>query len=343
MRVIKPGKLVVSTKKRTKGVGEGVNSTEPGAQHKFAVWEDYVDVKKSKKKKAYQRDSSGDLVPVQGARSKAAGSLPEEEGEEENLAVAEEPAYIPRNDFEELEVRLGYTFSNRTLIETALTHRSALNFAERADYERLEFLGDAVLDLAVADLLSTQHPEAREGELSKMRAALVNTHALAAISRTLELGPYIRLGRGEMSSGGNDRPSILADVFEALVGAMYRDANYETVMAIVDRIFGTDLKEVTPSDPKTELQEFLHVAGCEPPSYLLEMMEGPEHSPTFITVVIVDGEIAGRGKGPTKKGSQQEAAKEALERLFVEAVPLKFKEGQDFFIEESLLTANPFG
>ena len=272
------------------------------------------------------------MVPAQAEIKSGSNEDVSRERPEEFVSV-----HQPRNDYEVLEERLGIAFSDRSLLSRALTHRSALGLKERADYERLEFLGDAVLDLSVAHLLSDLHPEAREGELSKMRAALVNTQALADIARKLELGPYIRLGRGELSSGGFERPSILADVMEAVIGAVYRDSKYEVALEMIERIFGTSLQEVTPFDPKTELQEALHAAGSEPPEYLLEMVEGPEHAPTFVTVVTVDGEIAGRGRGTTKKAAQQEAAAQALARMYWTTPAIELEDGQSELIDTALL------
>lgn len=220
-----------------------------------------------------------------------------------------------REEYPEIETRLGYSFQDHDWLERALTHRSVQGQGNRNDYERLEFLGDAVLDLAIADLLLKAHPDAREGELSKMRAALVNTSSLADAARRLELGRFVRLSRGELANKGYDRPSILADVFEAVLGAVYREGGYEPAYKCVEQLFGSELKTVTPRDPKTELQEVLHATGSEAPAYMLECVEGPEHAPVFISVVEVDGQIVGRGRGPTKKASQQAAAAEALERV----------------------------
>lgn len=325
MRVIKPGKLGVGAKaardtKSRKRVDSVVSARE--------VWDDYAPNKPSKKRE-YQKGPGNRMRPSPQPKQDTGVSAEPE-------VVVEEPMVEPRRDLEVLEERFGITFSDKTLLSRALTHRSALGIKDRADYERLEFLGDAVLDLSVAHLLSDIHPEAREGELSKMRAALVNTQALAEIARRLELSPFIRLGRGEMSSGGAERPSILADVMEAVIGAVYRDSNYEVALEMIERIFGSALTEVTPFDPKTELQEALHGSGSEPPNYLLELVEGPEHSPTFVTVVVVDGEVAGRGKGTTKKAAQQEAAAQALTRLRNLAEPLALVEGQTVFITEAL-------
>lgn len=229
----------------------------------------------------------------------------------------EEAAYRPfeGENLKTLEEKLGYTFVNKEWLQRAITHRSVQSRGLKNDYERLEFLGDAVLDLAVAQLLLDSYPDAREGELSKMRAALVNTASLADVARGLELGPYVRLSRGELASGGAERPSILADVLEALMGAIYKEAGYEASFQCVSRLFGERLRSVTPMDPKTELQEALHAAGSEAPQYFLECVEGPEHAPTFVSVVKVDGQIVGRGSGATKKASQQGAAAQALSRI----------------------------
>jgi ribonuclease-3 len=228
---------------------------------------------------------------------------------------ADLPKPLGKEEFYKIEQSLGYSFKDYKWLERALTHRSAQAKGVRSDYERLEFLGDAVVDLGVAQLLLDQHLEAREGELSKMRAALVNTTSLAEIARSMQLGAYIRLSRGEMVSGGADRSSILADVMEAVFGAIFREAGFDEAFKCITRLYGDKIKNVTPVDPKTELQELLHAAGRDAPDYLLECVEGPEHAPTFISIVQIEGNFAGRGKGATKKASQQEAAAEALSKL----------------------------
>lgn len=211
-----------------------------------------------------------------------------------------------------LEEKLGVKFKDIKLLEYALTHRST-----RGDihYERFEFLGDAVVDLAVAHLLFEAHPELQEGDLSKMRAALVSTSGLAEVGKEIGLGEYIRLSKQEIQSGGSERPSILADVVEAIFGALYTDSGFDVALQMARRIFSERAIKVTPLDPKTELQELLHTKGFEPPVYRLEFTEGPEHSPEFISVVEINGEVKGRGKGQTKKASQQSAALEALTLL----------------------------
>lgn len=217
--------------------------------------------------------------------------------------------------YSEIEARLGYTFLDKSWLERALTHRSAPSNGVRSDYEQLEFLGDAVFDLAVAHLLLDTYQDAHEGPLSKMRAALVNTASLADVGRRLSLSRFIKLSRGELASGAHERPSILADVVEALLGAVYREAGFSVAYECIARLLGEAVTTVTPRDPKTELQEILHARGTEVPVYKLECVEGPEHSPQFISIVEIGGEIVGRGKGSTKKASQQAAAEEALQAL----------------------------
>lgn len=246
----------------------------------------------------------------------------DDSGEDKKRDLPAELEPLGREEYEKVEERLNYKFKDLETLERAFTHRSVQQTRDsKADYERLEYLGDAVLDLAVAELLLDAHPTAREGELSKMRAALVNTSSLAEIGGEVGLNRFIRLSKGELASGGADRPSILADVFEAVMGAVYREAGFDVALKTAAGLFGSRIQTVVPRDPKTELQELLHATGSEPPSYLLECVEGPEHAPAFISVVEVDGQVVGRGKGPTKKASQQAAASEALERLRPDQTP----------------------
>jgi ribonuclease-3 len=218
-------------------------------------------------------------------------------------------------NYGEIEEQLGYTFKDRAWLERAFTHRSVHGGQSQGDYERLEYIGDAVFDLAVAHLLLVKHENASEGELSKMRAALVNASSLATIARRLSLGRYIRLSRSELANGANDRSSILADVLEALLGAVYFEAGFETARECIARLLGDAVLTVTPRDPKTELQELLHASGGAPPIYRIECTEGPEHSPVFVSSVEINGKIVGKGRGSTKKASQQAAAEEALMRV----------------------------
>ncbi|MCB0320394.1 MAG: ribonuclease III [Bdellovibrionales bacterium] len=236
------------------------------------------------------------------------------------------------NDFstdmiEGIEAHLDYTFSSKELLMEALTHRSAVGKGKRSHYEQLEFLGDAVFDLVVADLLLEAYPEAQEGELSKMRAALVNTESLAVIAKEIDLPKFVRVSRAERAQSGHHRPSILADVTESLIGAVYRDGGYEKAFAVVQKLIGQSIHTVDPIDPKTELQELLHTLAMEAPEYLLEQVEGPEHEPIFVSVVQVSGEVIGRGQGRTKKASQQLAAREGLTVLH-EKFPPQTKGGE---------------
>jgi ribonuclease-3 len=333
MRLIKPGKLGLNFRE-TKG-SKGSDAREPARERE--IWDDYASLKPANKKREYELGSGNRMVPKASPKHEKTPGAEEGEHESgtENGYRSDRPQ--PRMDYEVIEERLGFTFKDRSHLARALTHRSALGLKERADYERLEFLGDAVLDLSIAHLLSDLHPDAREGELSKMRAALVNTQALAQIAKSLEFGPFIKLGRGELSSGGAERPSILADVMEAVIGAVYRDSSYDEALKLIEHIFGTALEQVTPFDPKTELQEALHAAGSEPPTYLLELVEGPEHAPTFVTVVVIDGEVVGRGRGPTKKAAQQAAAAQALERLGSDVPAVELSEGQQVLIPAAIM------
>ncbi|MDD2944053.1 MAG: ribonuclease III [bacterium] len=325
MRRIKPGLIASSVggtaKRHERGSGASGESSR-------GISEELEESHKSKGRKTYSRTGQDRFVEEKKSRFGAPA---------QDTSGGAVDNYRPREDYEALEEIIGHSFSDRNLLERALTHRSALRGRDRTDYERLEFLGDAVLGLCVAHLLSDMHPDATEGKLSKMRAALVNTSALADIARKLDFGPFIRLGRGEVSSGGADRPSILADVTEAVFGAAYRDSSYDEVFQLVSRIFAEEIRQVTPYDPKTELQEVLHQTGSEIPSYLVELVEGPTHAPTFVVIVKVDGEIVGRGRGATKKGAQQAAAAEVLLRLIPSNERRELESGQNCFIEEFLL------
>jgi ribonuclease-3 len=211
---------------------------------------------------------------------------------------------------------IGYTFKDKSLLDRARTHRSVHALKNKTqDYEQLEFIGDAVLDLAVAHLLLERHPSMKEGDLSKLRAALVNTQSLAEVGRTIKLGKHLKLSRGEATTGGADRPSILADVVEAILGAVYRDGGFEASLAVVTKLFADLLENVRPVDPKTELQEVMHAIGCSAPVYKLIETRGPEHAPIFLSSVEIDGTEKGRGEGATKKASQQAAALVVLKTL----------------------------
>jgi ribonuclease III len=222
-----------------------------------------------------------------------------------------------------LEKELGYSFADASLLIRALTHVSYNREKSAGHNEVLEFLGDAVLDLAISDLLIRNFPDKSEGDLSKMRAALVNSAVLAEKAALLNLGPALRLGKGEDRSGGRDKPSILAGAFEALLGAVYRDSGYEAARRVVERYFAADVrgKKLGQHDYKTRLQEISQMLFRAPPSYRLVSETGPDHDKCFVTEIAVGGKVLGKGEGRTKKQSEQEAAKRALSELQRSGLP----------------------
>jgi len=217
----------------------------------------------------------------------------------------------------QLEKELGYSFADISLLVRALTHVSYDREKSAGHNEVLEFLGDAVLDLAISDLLIRSFPEKSEGDLSRMRAALVNSTVLPEKAAQLNLGPLLHLGKGEERSGGRGKPSILAGAFEALLGAVYRDGGYEAARRIVERYFTADVKEKSlgQQDYKTRLQEISQMLFHGPPCYRVVSESGPDHDKCFVTEIAVGGKVFGKGKGKTKKQSEQEAAKQALHKL----------------------------
>ena len=303
-------------------------------KNRFNIWDDHRDADVSKKKKEFVPIKNNEEKFVLASPStdswqlKAQAAKSKQTETDFKLDDTGEADPVVSAEMHNVETKIGYRFKNPSLLSTAFTHRSALGQNTRVDYERLEFLGDAVLDLVVAQLLCDNHMKAQEGELSKMRAALVNTQTLANFAKELGFSSYVKLGRGESSNGGANRPSILADVVEATVGAVFSDGGYASAFNVVKNMFGNSIKQVVPSDPKTELQEILHATGSESPQYLLKCVEGPEHSPNFVTVVLVDGEVVGFGNGATKKASQQEAAAFALTRIAPNADRILLKKGQ---------------
>jgi ribonuclease-3 len=216
-----------------------------------------------------------------------------------------------------LEKQLGYVFSDAALLLRALTHVSYGRGKQDGHNETLEFLGDAVLDLAVSDLLMRRFPDKTEGDLSKMRASLVNATVLAEKAAALRLGELLRMGKGEDRSGGRKKKSILAGVFEALVGAIYWDGGYEPARRIVERYFASDIQEgaLGQQDYKTRLQEISQMLFHEPPVYKLVAESGPDHEKRFVTEIFVGGKLLGRGEGKSKKQAEQEAAQKALAGL----------------------------
>ncbi|HKW79081.1 MAG TPA: ribonuclease III [Candidatus Limnocylindria bacterium] len=218
------------------------------------------------------------------------------------------------------EARARYRFRDRRLLETALTHRSYLHEhtdEKSGDFERLEFLGDAVIDLVVAERLYKRFPQLREGELTAIRASLVSGNALAPIGLRLGLPKAARLGRGEEESGGRDRPALAASLFEALVGGVYLDGGYDNARALVERAMSRELrglKAAPPKSGKTLLQEWVQAQHLALPRYLVVEVRGPEHQRDFRVAVEVDGRMA-EGQGASKREAEESAASALLRKL----------------------------
>lgn len=225
------------------------------------------------------------------------------------------PEPSPESGRSALEDTLGYTFARSELLEIALTHPSAA-IGSDAHYERLEFLGDAVLDLAIADLLMRQFPTAKEGPLSKLRASIVNARTLALKAQEIGLGELLKLGKGEEKSGGREKVSILAAAFEAVIGSIYTDGGLAPARRVVEQLFANDVGgPAAERDYKTELQEIAYRRLRTQPVYELVAAEGPDHAKRFTTRIRIGGEEFGIGEGGSKKQSEQAAAQIALKRL----------------------------
>jgi ribonuclease-3 len=226
------------------------------------------------------------------------------------------------SNLRELEERLGHAFADRNILRLALTHPSVavdVSSGNTGNNQRLEFLGDAVLQLVLSSELYARMPEVGEGVLTKVRAHLVNRHSLAVQARRLGLGEYLILSHGEVQSGGRQRPSTLADGFEALLGAIYMDAGFTSASAVISRIFSDALDQLsqasTLSNPKGELQEILQAQASTPPRYVVESVSGPDHDRVFECAVLHQGLELGRGKGKNKKEAESLAALTALQKL----------------------------
>ncbi len=222
-----------------------------------------------------------------------------------------------------LSIRLGLPLPDRATALAALTHKSYVNEHRDeeglADNERLEFLGDAVIDLAVSHRLMERFHTAHEGDLSKMRAAVVDEQGLSEMARALELGALLRLGRGEELTGGRHKASLLADAMEAVIAAVYLGAGLDPVLSIVDRFLGEAFARAASGtldrDFKTQLQELAQSRLRATPRYRVVAEHGPDHSKTFEVETDVRGEVVGRGAGRSKKDAEQAAAKLALDAL----------------------------
>ena len=222
-----------------------------------------------------------------------------------------------------LESVLGLEFSDPRLLHQALVHRSLLNEQEGLDtdsYERLEFLGDAVIELVVSTELYRRLPNMAEGELTKSRASLVCGESLAKVARRLRLGEFLQVGRGEEATGGRHRDSILASAFEAVAAAVYLDRGYSQAREFLLGAMAEELEQffregLPPDNPKSHLQEFVQGMGRTTPRYRLVSSQGPDHSPVFTVEVLVEDEVVGTGQGGRKADAERTAAQDALARL----------------------------
>jgi len=219
-----------------------------------------------------------------------------------------------------VQAGLGHPFGDCSLLTDALTHSSFAHErpeVARTDNERLEFMGDAVLQWAVSALLLERFPDASAGELTRRRADLVCEEGLAQIARDVGVGAGLRLGRGEERSGGRDKPRLLASAIEACIAAIYVDAGAVAAMAVCRALFEQHLSRSAPGarDFKTRVQEALQRRGLRPPSYELAAVRGPDHARTFEVAIRVDGQELGRGEGRSKLEAEQAAAERALEAL----------------------------
>ena len=233
-------------------------------------------------------------------------------------------AHLNARDVEpasDLSRRLGLSFSSLSLLVRALTHRSYVNEYPQAveDNERLEFLGDAVLDFTVGAWVYNRFPELPEGDLTKMRSALVRNEQLAKFSRKLDLGRALRLGRGEASSGGHNRDNLLGSAFEALIGALYLDSGLGAVDAFMIPILEESRESILNEihDPKSQLQEWTQSHKLGAPRYHVVSSSGPDHAVVFEMIVEVAGVERGRGTGTSKSHAEHAAAQDALNNLEV--------------------------
>ena len=218
---------------------------------------------------------------------------------------------------ERLQTAIGYQFKRAKLLEQALTHRS---FSRSINNERLEFLGDSVLNLVISRHIYQRQPDANEGELSRIRASLVNEESLAQVARDIDLGEYIHLGGGELKSGGFRRASILSDTMEAIFGAIYLDSGFsqaqQTILFLYDEYIQTSPDTETLKDPKTRLQEYLQAQKIDLPEYNVVKTVGKSHDQTFTVTCRIDAlKLQTDGKGSSRKKAEQSAADRAFRQL----------------------------
>ena len=222
---------------------------------------------------------------------------------------------------QEFAARLGVTFHNVSLLTRALTHRSYVNEHPEAleDNERLEFLGDAILDFVVGAWLYHHMPEMAEGRLTSLRAALVRNTQLAVFARSLRLGEALRLGHGEAESGGRERYNVLGSAFEAFIGALYLDRGLEAVQTFMEPLLKEAVERIlrdnSDRDPKSVFQETMQGRGIGTPTYEIVEISGPDHARIYRVQALVNGQVYGEGTGPSKQSASKAAARDALEKL----------------------------
>jgi ribonuclease-3 len=244
-------------------------------------------------------------------------------------------------DLKEVEKKLGYSFKNPQLLEQALTHSSYAyeHLADKKkDNEILEFLGDAVVGLVLSDFLRLNYPELSEGQLSKLRSAIVSTNSLSSLAKKLKLDKYIRLGKGEEKNGGRKKKSILADTLEAVMGAVYVDSNFETVRSVLQNIVIKHFKKLPKTsflinNFKSALQEYFNQRNLPAPVYRTVTEEGPEHEKIFTVEVAAGDKVLARAQGHSKKSAEQKAAQKALKKLLKKKVTVINEEA--FFLDET--------
>ncbi len=224
--------------------------------------------------------------------------------------------------FKDFEKKISYTFNDISLLDNALTHRSYVNENQELlckDNERFEFLGDAVLELCISDILMKKFPDYTEGQLSKLRASLVNEQALSELAKNFQLGDFLLLGKGEESSGGRNKRSILSNTFEALMAAIYLDSGYEKTYRLISNLFRALIEngfdQTIYRDYKTYVQEISQNKFKVIPEYVLIHQYGPDHDKIFEIELVIPDILKTTGTGKNKKDAEQKAAKKALEEL----------------------------
>jgi ribonuclease III len=236
--------------------------------------------------------------------------------------MMEDETYLEEINIGELQQKICYHFKNIDLLKEALTHKSFANekqLEKKFGNERFEFLGDAVLELVITHILMEKFPECPEGNLSKLRAGIVNKERLSSIAASFDLGKYLFLGRGEEVTSGRNKKSILANGYEAIIAAVYYDGGYQKVFVLIEKHFSNLIAEATEKgffrDYKSRLQEYCQGVSGTIPEYVLVGELGPDHEKIFEIHVISDGLPSAKGRGRSKKEAEQDAAKSMLEKL----------------------------